>query len=101
MLVALFVVIVGGWIGACLLRRRYIRKREKEIEMLPPIATGPHHLQATTGGYSDGTFDARKVAHDAGGHSKEASSTMNPTKPKSNIGERKSKGWDRKKREDG
>lgn len=101
MLVVIFFLIVGGWIGACLLRRRYIRKREKEIEMLPPVTTGPHQLQAMTGGYSDGVFDARKSNqyHSNGGHNKEASSVMAMVTPANGAkGKRESKGWLRKSR---
>jgi len=74
MLVVMFLVIVGTWIAACLLRRRYLRKKEKEIEMLPPVALGPHQLQAMTGGYryGDGVVDANRGAQShAGGHHKE------------------------------
>lgn len=80
MLVIIVVAIVGGWIGACLLRRRYIRKKEKEIEMLPPIATGPHQLQAMTGGYSGHNKEASTMVQDAGNQIKQ------------------SKGWLRKER---
>lgn len=38
MLVVLVVAIVGGWIGACVWRRAYIRKREREFELRPPAA---------------------------------------------------------------
>lgn len=73
MLVVIVVAIVGAWIAACLLRRRYIRNREKEIEMLPPVALGPHQLQAMTGGYryGDGVVDASRGQNHAGGHHKE------------------------------
>ncbi|KUJ22693.1 uncharacterized protein LY89DRAFT_307774 [Mollisia scopiformis] len=72
MLVVMFVVIVGTWVAACLFRRRYLRRKEKEIEMLPPVALGPHQLQAMTGGYryGDGVLDANRGGH-AGGHHKE------------------------------
>jgi hypothetical protein len=36
MIVVLVVAIVGGWIGACMLRRRYLRKKEINYEMRPP-----------------------------------------------------------------
>lgn len=97
MLVVVFVAIVGGWVGACLLRRRYLRKKEKEIEMLPPVALGPHQLQAMTGGYGDGVFDANKGRAFQPSHSKESSSAMvtpaNRAQPK-----RDSRGWLRKSR---
>ncbi len=77
MLVVMFLVIVGAWIAACVLSRRYLRKKEKEIEMLPPVALGPHQLQAMTGGYryGDGIVDANRGAQShAGGHQKEMAS---------------------------
>lgn len=98
MLVVIFVAIVGAWIAACLLRRRYIRKREKEIEMLPPIALGPHQLQAMTGGYryGDGVVDASRGAqNNAGGHHKEMVS-IEATAP--NGANRHSKGLKKKNR---
>lgn len=42
--------------------------------MLPPVALGPHQLQAMTGGYryGDGVVDANRGGHNnAGGHHKE------------------------------
>jgi len=74
MIVVIFVAIVGGWIGACLLRRRYLRKKEREIEMKPPVAWGPHQMQGATGGYNygDGVVDASRGGPiGAGGHAKE------------------------------
>jgi hypothetical protein len=38
MIVVLTLAIILGWIGACLLRRRYIRRKEREYELRPPIA---------------------------------------------------------------
>lgn len=61
MLVVLVVVIVGGWIAACLFRRRYLKRKEREFELRPPVvAWGPHQHQSSTGGYSygDGIVDA-------------------------------------------
>ncbi|KAK6587354.1 hypothetical protein PZA11_000644 [Diplocarpon coronariae] len=71
MICVIFVAIVGGWIGACLLRRRYLRKREREIEMRPPVAWGPHQMQGVTGGYGDGVADSQGPPRSAGGHAKE------------------------------
>jgi hypothetical protein len=74
MVIVMFVIIVGTWIAACMFRRRYIRRKEKEIEMLPPVALGPHQLQAMTGGYryGDGVVDNNRGAPpNAGGHHKE------------------------------
>ncbi|QSZ35362.1 hypothetical protein DSL72_008232 [Monilinia vaccinii-corymbosi] len=69
MLIILVVGITTVWLLAFYFRRRYLRKREKEIEMRPPIALGPHQLQSATGGYSsgDGAINAAE-----GGHHKEA-----------------------------
>ena len=36
--VILALAITGGWIAACLLRRRYLRKKEREYELRPPVA---------------------------------------------------------------
>lgn len=60
MLIVLFLAMVIGWVGACLLRRRITRKREREFEMRPPVAWGPHQLQGMTGGYAygDGVVNA-------------------------------------------
>jgi len=62
MLVVIFFSIVIAWVAACLLRRRYIKKKEREIEMRPPVAWGPHQLQGMTGGYNygDGVSDANR-----------------------------------------
>jgi len=97
MLVVMFVVIVGTWIIACLFRRRYLRKKEKEIEMLPPVALGPHQLQAMTGGYryGDGVVDANRGAQShAGGHHKEMASVDASA---TNGAKRQSKGLTKKR----
>ncbi|CAG8982880.1 hypothetical protein HYALB_00002896, partial [Hymenoscyphus albidus] len=76
MLVILVVAIVGGWIGACIWRRAYLRKREREFELRPPVIpfapSQEHHipsLQGTPSGlqavYGPG------VGMGAGGHLKE------------------------------
>lgn len=90
MLVVMVVVIVGTWILACLFRRRYLRKKEKEIEMLPPVALGPHQLQAMTGGYryGDGVVDANRGAQNHGGHHKEMTAVQATA---ANGGKRQSK----------
>ncbi len=81
MICVIFVAIVGGWVGACLLRRRYLRRKEREIEMKPPVAWGPHQMQGATGGYNygDGIVDASRAGpNHAGGHAKEFSATVAP-----------------------
>lgn len=90
MLVVIVIAIAGGWVGAFCLRRRYLRKKEREIEMRPPVAWGPHQLQGMTGG-----FDSN--AANAGGHQKEAS--MGAALPvATQNGKRESKGWLKKNR---
>jgi hypothetical protein len=94
MLVIIVVAIVGGWIAACMLRRRYILKKEKEIEMRPPVAWGPHQLQGMTGGYNygDGIVDQSRAGKSyAPGYNKEAAAIAAPSN-----GKRESKGWLRK-----
>ena len=88
MLVVMVVGLTAIWVGAVLLRRRYLRKKEKEIEMRPPVAWGPHQLQGATGGYAygDGVVDGR------GGAAKEARSQAVVT-PADATGKRESKGW--------
>ncbi|KAE9381162.1 hypothetical protein N431DRAFT_457771 [Stipitochalara longipes BDJ] len=94
MLVVIVVAIVGGWIGACMFRRRYIRRKEKEIEMRPPVAWGPHQLQHATGGYNYGEAigDPSKGKGAVGGYNKEAAAVVIPAN-----GKRESKGWLSKK----
>lgn len=60
MLVILAIGIPAVWVGAWLLRKRYIRKKEREFEMRSPVAIGPHQLQAMTNGYEygDGVVNA-------------------------------------------
>jgi uncharacterized protein YneF (UPF0154 family) len=96
MLVVVFVAIVGGWIAACFFRRRYIRRKEKEIEMRPPVAWGPHQMQGMTGGYNygDGVTDSSKGGKShAGGLDKELGVVATPAE-----GKRESKGWLKKSR---
>jgi hypothetical protein len=107
MLIVIFFGIVGLWITAHLLRRRHIRKREKEIEMRPPVAWGPHQMQGATGGYTygDGVVEASRGgrSHGGGGHYKEAkldAQTVAIATPADGTrsGKRESKGWLRKSR---
>jgi hypothetical protein len=83
--------LVAIWVGAILIRRRYIRKKEKEIEMRPPVAWGPHQMQGATGGYGAGVADAK------GGAAKEARSQALAS-PADASGKRESKGWLKKNR---
>jgi len=90
MLVILVVAIVGGWIVASCLRRRYIRNKEKAFEMRPPVAWGPHQMQGATNGYNYGDG----VADSPGGHNKEVGAPAIPLATQ----KRESKGWLRKER---
>jgi hypothetical protein len=54
MLIAMAVGLTAVWVGACLLRRRHLRNKGKEIELqLPPVAWGPRGYT-----YGDGVLDA-------------------------------------------
>jgi len=75
MLIVMILAIVGGWVGAIFIKRSYIRKKEREIEMKPPVAWGPHQMQGATGGYNYGDGIVSKE-------------TAAPTSTK-----RESKGW--------
>jgi len=61
MLVVIVIAIIVLWIGACLLRRRYVRKKEMQYELRPP--TVPWAENSTKGpgpyAYEDGTIDSR------------------------------------------
>jgi hypothetical protein len=96
MIIVIAVGMVVVWVGAVLIRRRYIRKKEREIEMKPPVAWGPHQMQNQTGGYNygDGVVDAN------GGRSKEAKILGVVATPAvaSRGANRESKGWLRKSR---
>jgi hypothetical protein len=89
-LVVVTIGIIAIWVGAYFLRRRYLRKKEREIEMRPPVAWGPHQMQNQTGGYGDGVADA------SGGRSKEAKIMSGAVAPA--YDKRESKGWLRKSR---
>ncbi|CAD6441506.1 3c287563-859c-41ed-ba38-5871486faee1 [Sclerotinia trifoliorum] len=96
MLIVLVVGISGIWILAFYFRRRYLRKREREIEMRPPIALGPHQLQSTTGGYGDG--DGAMNAAEGGHHKEAARTTVTSTPAEATRGKRESKGLQKKQR---
>lgn len=96
MLIVIFLAIAIVWTVAILLRKRYIRKKEREIEMRPPVAIGPHQHQAMTGGYTygDGVVDTgRKSGGKRGGHGKEMRAEVTPA-----DGTREKGGWLRKVR---
>jgi len=95
MVIVITLGIIIIWVGAVLIRRRYIRKKEREIEMKPPVAWGPHQMQNQTGGYNygDGVVDAN------GGRVKEAKTMGAVATPAPARGaKRESKGWLRKER---
>ncbi|TAQ88118.1 hypothetical protein B7494_g3586 [Chlorociboria aeruginascens] len=101
MLVVLVVAIVGGWIIACIFRKRYLSKKEREFELRPPVvAWGPHQmhgamhgamepaaLRGTPGQAETGQLGRSKEVSKE--HSSEASAV--PAK-------RESKGWLKKSR---
>ncbi|KAL3417946.1 hypothetical protein PVAG01_10956 [Phlyctema vagabunda] len=60
MIVILGCAFIFGWIGAYYLRKRILQKREKQFEMSPPVAWGPHQVQGAPGGhnYGDGVVPA-------------------------------------------
>jgi hypothetical protein len=63
MIVIIVIAIIGGWIGACLIRRRIHRKRDLNFEMRPPGAPwmeGQKHASP----YGQGTFGKNKEAED-------------------------------------
>ncbi|ATZ46454.1 hypothetical protein BCIN_01g10450 [Botrytis cinerea B05.10] len=96
MLIVLVVGITGVWLIAFYFRRRYLRKREKEIEMRPPVALGPHQLQNATDGYryGEGAINAAE-----GGHHKEAArSTVTSNPAEATRGKRESKSLQKKQR---
>lgn len=86
MLVVVVVGLTAVWVGAIFLRRRHIRKKEREIEMRPPVAWGPHQMQGMTGGYTygDGVADRRGGAS-KGGRSQVASVPADPKRKRERI----------------
>ncbi|KAG9236271.1 hypothetical protein BJ875DRAFT_235859 [Amylocarpus encephaloides] len=52
MLVVLIIVIAGSWVGACIWRRAYLRKKERAFELRPPaVPWGPNQEQNMVGGF--------------------------------------------------
>lgn len=96
MIVVILVAMIVIWVGAVLLKRRYNRKKEREIEMKPPVAWGPHQMQHSTSGYGygDGIVDA-SGAGGGGSRAKEAK-TMGAIATPAILGKRENKGWLRK-----
>jgi len=68
MIIVIVVAIIGLWIGACLLRRRYVRKKEMQYELRPPAI--PWAESSTKGagpyGFNDGTMDSRAAGKQKG-----------------------------------
>lgn len=74
MIIVIVVGLILVWVGAWYFRRRYLRKKEREIEMSPPVAWGPNQVQSAAGGYQygDGVVDSNHAPPGAaGGHHKE------------------------------
>ncbi|KAH8815431.1 hypothetical protein F5884DRAFT_817768 [Xylogone sp. PMI_703] len=58
MLIVIVIAIVGGWVGAAFWRKQYLRKKEREIEMRPPVTwSGPPGSAPGAFGYGDGVVD--------------------------------------------
>ena len=68
MAVVLVIGIPALWVGAWLLRKRHLRKKEREIEMNPPASWGPHHAH---GGNGLPQQESNVMSGGAGGHHKE------------------------------
>lgn len=60
LLIVIFMIITAVWITACTMRRRYLRKKEKNLEITDPVAWGPHQLQGATGGYNNNLTNTLK-----------------------------------------
>ncbi|RDL40053.1 uncharacterized protein BP5553_00032 [Venustampulla echinocandica] len=61
MVAVIFFGLMAIWIGACIWRKRYIRKKERAFEMRPPaVPWGPTQSPAMTPPYVDGTADASR-----------------------------------------
>ncbi|KAI9644017.1 hypothetical protein NHQ30_007369 [Ciborinia camelliae] len=96
MLIVLVVGITIAWLIAFYLRRRYLRKREKQFEMRPPVALGPHQLQSATGGYG---YGGGAVNAAEGGYHKEAvRAPVTSTPGEATRGIRESRGLQKKQR---
>lgn len=79
MIIVIVVGLILLWVGAWYFRRRYLRNKEREIEMSPPVAWGPQQAHAGQGGYQygDGIVDSSRTAPGAaGGHHKELTSEV-------------------------
>lgn len=65
MAIVIVVGIAGIWTAAWFFRRRYLRKKEREIEMSPPVGWGPsqNHVGSSGAGVAGSSA--------AGGHHKE------------------------------
>ena len=94
MIIVVFLAMVIIWVGAAFLRRRHIRKREREIEMKPPVAWGPHQMQSQSNGYS---FGAGAPPDSSDGRTKEAK-MMGALATPADGSNRESRGWLRKNR---
>lgn len=77
MIVVVVVGIIILWVGAWLLRKRYLRKKEREIELSPPVAWGPGQTQGAPSGYTNGSVDlmGNRNPDASGGHYKEAAAS--------------------------
>lgn len=80
MLIVMIFAIVGGWVGAIFIKRRYNAKKERQYELKSPVAWGPHQTQGATGGFNFGDGVTNKEG------------------PAATTTKRESKGWLKKNR---
>ena len=93
--------LIGGWVTASFFRRRYLRKKEKEVELRRPVSWGPHQMQAMTGGFANS-----EVALGAGAAGPGRATPMNETRAMGGdpvafpepTAKRESRGWLTKER---
>jgi hypothetical protein len=83
MLIVIVIAIVGGWVGACIWRRAYLRKKERQYEMRPPAVpwapAGPE--QHMSGGLQRVYGPGVGMSGGSGGHQKEMRNTVGTPSP--------------------
>jgi hypothetical protein len=87
MLIILIIAIVGGWVGACIWRRAYLRKKERQYELRPPAIpwapAGPEHHMA--GGLQRVYGPGVGMGAGTGGYNKEMRSTVDSSGGESGL----------------
>jgi|SRR4051812_40614463 hypothetical protein len=88
MLIVIIIAIVGGWVGACIWRRAYLRKKERQFEMRPPaIPWAPAGPEQHVTGLSDKGKGLQRVygpgvgMGGGGGHLKEMRNAVGAPPP--------------------